>query len=470
MSKTQEKLTVEYKSLKNQLKFSNLDTIKNINWKKTEIRVLKLQKRIYQASERGDIKILRKLQKTMLNSWSTKCLAFRQVTEKTKFEPFELDTLKNLSTKEMVDFITNVTTITKAKTTKQIISIPVKPLKIVSIKNQVCKTIVNKIIEPEWEAKLEHNNSNFFLETDSCEKKIKAIKNFINKKPKYVLFADIKVLETCLTNTQLLHKLKISSKLSFEMKSCIKSEEGFEKDLLGSNHISKKFLSLLFKIAIYEIQENLQKKVQTISKNSSFHESALHLISYENEFLIFHDHFNIILECKKVVEELLIYFGVPEQSIKIIISHTLHKMDDHCGFDFLGFNIRQYELALKNLKNDSKKTISFVTKITLSNTEVKNYLVRLSRIINLNKSSSQEKLIIQLNHVIYKWLKSYSWLNNQKLFSKIDYLIWQKLRSWAKRKSKGSINKNKYWRQVGNKNWCFSTENGVELIRHTKNF
>ena len=125
---------------------------------------------------------------------------------------------------------------------------------------------------------------------------------------------------------------------------------------------------------------------------------------------------------------------------------------------------------MKNLKNDSKTTISFVTKITLSNTEVKNYLVRLSRIINLNKSSSQEKLIIQLNHVIYKWLKSYSWLNNQKLFSKIDYLIWQKLRSWAKRKSKGSINKNKYWRQVGNKNWCFSTENGVELIRHTKNF
>ncbi|MGE5660600.1 MAG: reverse transcriptase N-terminal domain-containing protein [Actinomycetota bacterium] len=46
-----------------------------INWKKLEKRVLKLQKRIYRASERGDFKAVRRLQKTLLNSGSTKCLA-----------------------------------------------------------------------------------------------------------------------------------------------------------------------------------------------------------------------------------------------------------------------------------------------------------------------------------------------------------------------------------------------------------
>lgn len=33
-----------------------------INWRKLERRVYKLQKRIYQASQRGDVKILRRLQ------------------------------------------------------------------------------------------------------------------------------------------------------------------------------------------------------------------------------------------------------------------------------------------------------------------------------------------------------------------------------------------------------------------------
>ena len=52
-----------------------------INWKKLEKRVFKLQKRIYRASERGDFKAVRRLQKTLLHSWSAKCLAVRRVTQ-----------------------------------------------------------------------------------------------------------------------------------------------------------------------------------------------------------------------------------------------------------------------------------------------------------------------------------------------------------------------------------------------------
>ncbi|WP_243147086.1 reverse transcriptase N-terminal domain-containing protein [Scytonema sp. UIC 10036] len=42
---------------------------KDINWRKAEKRVFKLQKRIYAASRRGDIKLCRKLQKTLMRSW-----------------------------------------------------------------------------------------------------------------------------------------------------------------------------------------------------------------------------------------------------------------------------------------------------------------------------------------------------------------------------------------------------------------
>jgi RNA-directed DNA polymerase (EC 2.7.7.49) len=41
------------------------------------------------------------------------------------------------------------------------------------------------------------------------------------------------------------------------------------------------------------------------------------------------------------------------------------------------------------------------------------------------------------------------------------------LRAWARTRGKGSINKDKYWRTVGDKNWCFSTEDGMELLTHS---
>ena len=53
----------------------------NVNWPKLERTVFKLQKRIYQASQRGDVKAVHKLQKTLLNSWSAKMLATRRVTQ-----------------------------------------------------------------------------------------------------------------------------------------------------------------------------------------------------------------------------------------------------------------------------------------------------------------------------------------------------------------------------------------------------
>lgn len=45
---------------------------KHINWRKLEKCVFKLQKRIYRASVRGDVKAIRKLQKTLMKSQSAK--------------------------------------------------------------------------------------------------------------------------------------------------------------------------------------------------------------------------------------------------------------------------------------------------------------------------------------------------------------------------------------------------------------
>jgi RNA-directed DNA polymerase len=54
---------------------------RDIDWKKVERHVYRLQKRIYQAERRGDVKTVRGLQKILLKSWSAKVLAVRRVTQ-----------------------------------------------------------------------------------------------------------------------------------------------------------------------------------------------------------------------------------------------------------------------------------------------------------------------------------------------------------------------------------------------------
>lgn len=57
---------------------------KMVNWRKLERIVFKLQNRIYRASQRGDVRVVRKLQKTLMKSWAAKMIAVRKVTQQNK--------------------------------------------------------------------------------------------------------------------------------------------------------------------------------------------------------------------------------------------------------------------------------------------------------------------------------------------------------------------------------------------------
>ena len=54
---------------------------KAINWRKVELATFKLQKRIYQASKNDNVRKLRRLQKTLLNSYYAKLLAVRRISQ-----------------------------------------------------------------------------------------------------------------------------------------------------------------------------------------------------------------------------------------------------------------------------------------------------------------------------------------------------------------------------------------------------
>ena len=82
---------------------------RELPWKKIERSIFKLQKRIYRASKSGNKTLVRKLQKTMVNSWYAKLLATRRVTQENRGKKTAgVDKVKSLSPKERFELIENL--------------------------------------------------------------------------------------------------------------------------------------------------------------------------------------------------------------------------------------------------------------------------------------------------------------------------------------------------------------------------
>ncbi len=93
----------------------------DINWRKVERYVFKLQKRIYAASRCGETKLVRKLQKTLMNSWSCKVLAVRRVTQENRGKKTAgVDGAKCLSPEARLSLVRQLKLTGKSKPTRRV--------------------------------------------------------------------------------------------------------------------------------------------------------------------------------------------------------------------------------------------------------------------------------------------------------------------------------------------------------------
>lgn len=94
---------------------------KCIPWRKLERNVFKLQKRIYRASKRGDVKTVRRLQKLLMKSWSAKTLAIRRVTQDNQGKKTAgVDGIKSLTPSQRLELIARLELNGKAKPTRRV--------------------------------------------------------------------------------------------------------------------------------------------------------------------------------------------------------------------------------------------------------------------------------------------------------------------------------------------------------------
>ena len=463
----------------------------DIPWRKLEKNIYKLQKRIYKASHRGDVKLVRRLQKLLIKSWSAKCLAVRRVTQDNQGKKTAgVDGIKNLSPKQRLILVNKLTLGTKVAPTRRVwIPKPGKeekrPLGIPTMYDRALQGLVKLVLEPEWEARFEPNSYGF-RPGRSCHDAIEAIFSSINKKDKYVLDADISKCFDRINHKKLLTKLNTFPTLRKQIRAWLKAGVMDGKEFKHTIHGTPQGGSispLLANIALHGMENLVKDLVENLNlrrpDGSSMRKikkrSSITLVRYADDFVILHKDHHVLMLCVNAITQWLNDIGLELKPNKTRITHTLHNVGkEPPGFEFLGFNIRQHKAGkYTSGKQSTGELLGFKTIITPSKKSQRIHYQKLSEVIDKHRGKSQDILIVNLNPIIRGWCNYFSTVVSGKAFNRLKNLMYWKLTKWGKRRHRNKGKKwlkDKYFQKNGDDNWSFAIKSGdylEPLMKHT---
>ncbi len=173
--------------------------------------------------------------------------------------------------------------------------------------------------------------------------------------------------------------------------------------------------------------------------NQQYPNMKVHLIRYADDFLVTAPDKEVAEEIRELIQIFLAERGLELSEAKTTITH----IDE--GFDFLGWNFRKYDgqLLIKPSKNS-----------------IKNIIDKVRKIIHKSSAWTQERLINTLNPIITGWVNYHRHVVAKATFSKLDYLLWEMLWHWAKRRHHNKGHRwiaRRYWHTEGLRNWVFKS-------------
>jgi RNA-directed DNA polymerase len=462
------------------------------NWRTAEHRVYRLQKRIFKAKEGGNVQVVHNLQRKRMASFSARMLAVRKVTQDNKGKKTAgSDGSKDLNNAERLELVealkpSNLRKWKHSPVRRVWIPKPGKtekrPLGIPTMLDRAVQALHKLALEPEWEAVFEPNSYGF-RPGRSAHDASGAIFNSIRSKAKYVLDADIAGCFDHSSHEALLEKLQTYPTMRRHIRSCLRAGvmEGLELSREKRTPILPTeegtppggvVSPLLANIALHGLETEVARG------HDPHRKSVPQVIRYADDFVILCESRAEVEEARKKAETWLKTMGLEMKPSKTRIGHTLEAEGGRAGFDFLGFNVRQYRVGKSHSAKSTNGTLlGFKALITPCPEAVKEHTKKLKKTIRKGRGKPQEALIADLNPQIRGWSRYYRTVVSAKCFSSLDWHRGAMLWKWAKwdnpKKGKRWI-KARYWKRVENHDE-FRTDqerlayhHWTKIQRHTK--
>jgi len=350
----------------------------------------------------------------------------------------------------------------------------VRSLGIPTVEDRAKQELCKGSIQPIYEAMAEADVYGF-RPARSTHDAIDAIFKGISLKQKYVLEGDLtaffdNIKPEAILESQVIRRTdkKTQRQIQAWIEAGAIDKETFCKTEKGTPQ-GGVISPLLANIAFRGMETMLYEWADTWKGGKKANRSSLTISIYADDFVILHKDETIIKEAKeRIAKWCFEKMGVELNETKTHISHT------STGFDFLGFNIRQYPVTTNKQ--------GFKTLIKPSKESIKKHNNAIQEVLKRNKAAPQEAVISKLNPIITGWSNYFSHVVSKDIYSKIDQNMWIKTWKWACRRhnNKGlRWIKNKYFKKDGIRNWVFKTEvkgktytlnkhSDTKIVRHVK--
>ena len=406
----------------------------SIDWRVVGEDVRRLRQRIFAATQAGDHKRVRNLQKLMLRSRSNALMSVRRVTEinagrKTAGVDGEVVLLPR-SKAELADWMQHHRTEWTARPVKRVF-IPKadgkqRPLGIPVVVDRALQALVLAALEPEWEARFEPKSYGF-RPGRGCHDAIGAIYctlNGSNPSRAWVLDADLTAAFDQIAHDHLLASLggfPARELIAQWLKAGVVDRGRFAPTEEGTPQ-GGVISPLLFNVALHGMEQAAGVGYYTSGRDAgSAVSNSPVLVRFADDFVVM----CISLEQAEQVKARLVSWLAPRglgfNENKTRIVHA------EAGFDFLGFTVRRYHGKL--LIKPSKPALRRVQK-------------RLRTEMRSLRGANSGAVLRAINPVVRGWSAYYRAVVSSEVFTALDNYMWKLTYKWAKH---SHPNKPKHW-------------------------